>query len=227
MGLFCTDVHGREHGTCTVYLSRVEVLPFFQMVEGVPRKNPLLEREAEICRRLLEFRKASGLSRVRFAQQSGCDSTIISNLEHLRSPLRYWTGKKICNGLRLNPDWLVTGNGSPIWDGHLKGQFESKVSETALLSEVYLENFPEPQQSRDAAQEAFVEEVKPLIEMMGYSFKKMSPEEYRESQRIAMARMPRLKEILASRDRIIIQQAFGRNVENPLDFLRPLEKRKK
>jgi len=181
----------------------------------MPRKNPLPEFEATICRRLLEFREASGLSRVDFAQRAGIDSTTLSNLEHLRSPLGYWNGKKICNNLGLNPDWLVReaiSRGSPIWTGQLEGPFEATASDSDLFSNVYLSNFPDP--AEDAYQlrhAAFVEEVKDWLGTMGIrsDLKKMSLDEYRDAQR-RMTERPGMQAILAHRDRAIIQLAFGR-----------------
>ncbi len=194
----------------------------------MPRKNPLPALEAEICRRLAKFRKASGLSRVAFAQRAGCDSTTISNLEHFRAPLRYSVGKKLSNNLWLNPDWLVRGGGYPIWEGKIGGPYESALREADLFSEVYLENFKGAEEERYAGHLAWSEEVKDWLGTMGIkaNFEKVSPAEYKESQRRLLER-PAIKSILEDRDQMIIQIAFGQKIQSPSAFLKLAEKRKK
>jgi transcriptional regulator with XRE-family HTH domain len=185
------------------------------MIGVMPRKNPLPDLEAEICRRLLEFRKVSGLSRAALAKRAGCNSAMISSLEHLRSPLRYWTGKEICNGLRLNPDWLVKGLGYPIWDGQLASSFEGTPSKKALFSEVYLKNFPESGVRSAAQRRAWIEEINEWCQRMGLEadFKSASPKKEEELERRLLSR-PVMRLILEDRDRMIIQEAFGREIQS-------------
>ena len=77
----------------------------------MPRKNPLDTREAEICSRLVEFRKSIGLSRVTFARKCGLDSSVVTRLDHKLATLRFGTFKKIAIALPVNPVWLALGGG--------------------------------------------------------------------------------------------------------------------
>lgn len=76
----------------------------------MPRKTPLTPREAEICARLRNFRKTTGLSRVAFAQKAGIDSSILVRYEHGRVPLKYLHAWRFIRTFLLSPAWLATGD---------------------------------------------------------------------------------------------------------------------
>ncbi len=77
----------------------------------MPRKNPIAQREIEISTRLRKFRQSIGLSRVRFAQNAGVDSSLLSRIEHLRAPLKYQTFRALNAKYYITPTWLATGSG--------------------------------------------------------------------------------------------------------------------
>jgi transcriptional regulator with XRE-family HTH domain len=77
----------------------------------MPRKNALAKREVEICKRLREFRDSLGLTRVMFARSIGVDSSVLSNYEHCRSPVRYGVARQLAKHFFLNEAWLAEGRG--------------------------------------------------------------------------------------------------------------------
>jgi transcriptional regulator with XRE-family HTH domain len=79
----------------------------------VPRKTPLPEREAAICKRIKEFRAGRKLSRVAFAQVLGLDSSVLSNVEHGRAPVRYGLANRLCETFDVSQVWLAEGIGRP------------------------------------------------------------------------------------------------------------------
>jgi len=69
------------------------------------------ERERAICRRLKEFRSASGLSQAEFARISGLGLSVYASYEYERPQLNYPAAWRILkNWPRLNPVWLVGEN---------------------------------------------------------------------------------------------------------------------
>ena len=104
----------------------------------MPRKNPLDVRQAEICARLAEFRKLTGLTRTAFARKSGLDSSAITRLDHGLAPLRYGTFKSIATVLPINPIWLATGRESPSFKEPVKASLLAHpVNDSDLFSIVY------------------------------------------------------------------------------------------
>jgi len=79
----------------------------------MPRKNPLPERESQICERLLEFRKSVGLTRIAFAQKGGIDSSIITRCDHQLAPLKFGAFRSLATTFPINPHWLATGDSIP------------------------------------------------------------------------------------------------------------------
>ena len=75
----------------------------------MPRKNPMPEREQQICSRLRTFREATGLSRAAFAREVGIDPLRLASYEHGRAPLRFGTAKFLCEKFDINQRWLARG----------------------------------------------------------------------------------------------------------------------
>ena len=80
----------------------------------MPRKNPFPKREREICDRLREFRKHLDLTRVAFAKRLKVDSSLVSNYEHARSPVKAEFVLRCADEFFVNPVWL--GKGAPPFD---------------------------------------------------------------------------------------------------------------
>ena len=70
--------------------------------------------ETAICHRLRDFRKATRLTRVSFANLANIESTRLANYEHARAPVRFGLVRTLAESFDLNPIWLATGRGSPI-----------------------------------------------------------------------------------------------------------------
>ena len=77
----------------------------------VPRVHPIPEREAGICRRLMQWRKQARLSRPQVARALDVDSSTLVRVEHLRAPLKYHDAWRLLASFELNPLWLATGEG--------------------------------------------------------------------------------------------------------------------
>src|ERR1041384_6257771 len=97
------------------------------------RKNPLPKREADICSRIRDFRKATRLSRTTFASEWGVDSAELMRIEYLRAPVRFSTGDAIARRFSLNQHWLATGE--PPKDGYHRHSLR-QIQERALFSQV-------------------------------------------------------------------------------------------
>jgi transcriptional regulator with XRE-family HTH domain len=85
--------------------------PDLGQLSAVPRKEPLPEREAEVCKRVRDFRLALKLSQITFAKELGEDSSALASIEHMRAPLRWPLGERIVRRFLLNPEWLARGEG--------------------------------------------------------------------------------------------------------------------
>jgi len=79
----------------------------------MPRKNPLPQRESEICKRLRQFRLDTGLSRVAFACRAGIDSSALVRCEFGRVAVTFGVFTAISRKYCLNPKWLAIGEGPP------------------------------------------------------------------------------------------------------------------
>ena len=77
----------------------------------MPRSKPIPDDEIAIGRRIAEWRKAVGFSRVGFARAAEVDSSLIARVEHGRSRVTYALAWLLCYKLSLNPVWLRTGEG--------------------------------------------------------------------------------------------------------------------
>lgn len=104
----------------------------------MPRKNPLPEKEQEICKRLRNYRERIKFSQIGFAREAGIDSSNLAACEHLRSPLRYQMAQRLCSAFHIGPRWLATGKGSIISMIDLPdmSQIEGATSST-LFSEFF------------------------------------------------------------------------------------------
>lgn len=77
----------------------------------MPRKNPISEREKQICARLAEFRTRIKLSRAAFAREIDMDQFRLASYEHGRAPVRFSLALTIQEVFHINMIWLATGVG--------------------------------------------------------------------------------------------------------------------
>ena len=73
---------------------------------AVPRKQPIQGREADICRRLRQYREKTKLSRVAVASKLGISTEALRRVEDARVLLSYDLAWRIGNLLRTRPRWL-------------------------------------------------------------------------------------------------------------------------
>ncbi len=104
----------------------------------MPRKNPLAEREKEICRRLRQFRtEQTKLSRVAFASYLGIDSSALANYEHGRVALRYGVVRRVAEEFSMNLRWLAEGKPPEMYFVHLDEEVVRKPDPKQLFSAAY------------------------------------------------------------------------------------------
>ncbi|HUB67055.1 MAG TPA: helix-turn-helix transcriptional regulator [Candidatus Methylacidiphilales bacterium] len=103
----------------------------------MPRKNPFPSREAEICKRLREFRLSTGLSQVTFAKHIGTDSTRLANHEHCRSPLKYGLANRLADEFDVCQRWLATGKLPANGYVDIAPAVEANLKPDSLFSSVY------------------------------------------------------------------------------------------
>jgi len=105
---------------------------------GVPRINPLPQRELDICRRLRLWRERSGHTRAHVAAMVRLDSGILTAIEHERSPMRYDVAARLSRAGLVNPLWLATGKSEMALRGiRLPEPAEINSSPRELFSLVY------------------------------------------------------------------------------------------
>lgn len=103
----------------------------------MPRRNPLPDREVEICRRLRTYRQKTHLSQVAFANAAGIDSRLLGSYEHGRSQLNYQAAHKIMTAFAIHPRWLATGT-PPVHTREPIPSYELlAIGPRRLLSEVF------------------------------------------------------------------------------------------
>lgn len=107
------------------------------MILPVPRKNPLSERELDICRRLKNFRLKTGLSRVAFARELQVDTIRLASYEYGRARLKYIVVRDLVYTFKVSPQWLATGQGKLIDVRLLPPPEELKIPDTAVFSWVF------------------------------------------------------------------------------------------
>lgn len=101
------------------------------------RKNPVSEREKQICRRLLEFRRSIKLSRKALAEEIGVTAEQLKSYETGRVPLPYLFVSKFCRSFDINPAWLAEGK-EPVYGGAtLDPKLESEIRPRQLFSFIY------------------------------------------------------------------------------------------
>lgn len=104
----------------------------FATICAMPRKTPLPEQEREICGRMLEFRRAIQISRVKFALFVDVNQFTLASIEAGRSPVRFSLAFASQTEFRLNIKWLVTGRepmcGGPVFHGAMVTDHNLPVS---------------------------------------------------------------------------------------------------
>jgi DNA-binding transcriptional regulator YiaG len=103
----------------------------------MPRKNNIPEREAVICGRVREIRAGFKLSRVAFATYLRVDSSTLANIEHLRVPLRYEIGRRLCGEFSISQRWLATGRKPKAWFVPVAAAIEKTIPWGALFSRAF------------------------------------------------------------------------------------------
>lgn len=76
----------------------------------MPRKNPLPTPDLKIGARVRIVRERLSLSRAAFAGKIGTDSSMVTNIELGRTPLRYGIALRLLSVFAVNPRWLATGH---------------------------------------------------------------------------------------------------------------------
>jgi transcriptional regulator with XRE-family HTH domain len=109
----------------------------------VPRKNPVPERERQICQRLRLVRKEKRLSQVAFADMLGIDSSLLASYEHARVPIRYEFADRLCCIFRVCQRWLAGGVEPRRVYVPIPEDVHQKLPARGLFSEVY-DDFLEP-----------------------------------------------------------------------------------
>lgn len=101
----------------------------------MPRKNPMPQREREICARLRAFRELKKIPRSTFAKEIGLDQFRLASYELGRAPLRYGLAHLLCSKFNINQRWLATGEG---WHGNYYPiDHDPSRNKNGLFSEVY------------------------------------------------------------------------------------------
>jgi transcriptional regulator with XRE-family HTH domain len=158
----------------------------FQM----PRKNPMLKQEADICVRLREFRRATGLSRVAFSKRAGVELTTLANYEHGRTPVRYEHFRWIAQSFDLSPAWLATGKGEALSGTPWLPPGEGR----SLFSSIYKSQLRSKQ--RDWEKSASDDFSRVMAQLKGFesAFKKLTPKQQRS--KFWQSKLPRFSQQL-------------------------------
>jgi DNA-binding transcriptional regulator YiaG len=101
---------------------------------AMPRKNPLPERELQVCRRVRSIRATLKRSRVDFGREINLDSSTLSNLEHGRIRLRFYIAKRLGEQWGVSLRWLAEKKG-PMWGYQPLHEFMS--NDQRPFTEVY------------------------------------------------------------------------------------------
>lgn len=72
----------------------------------MPRKNPMPEREQQICSRLRVFRESTKLTRAAFAREIGVDPLRLASYELGRAPVRFDLAWRVKEKFHLSLVWL-------------------------------------------------------------------------------------------------------------------------
>jgi transcriptional regulator with XRE-family HTH domain len=98
------------------------------------RFQKLSAEEQAVGSRLADIRRFYGYSQAECAKAIHLTRNQLANIESGRVPLRFWTGWRACEFLRLNQYWLAKGNGpkEPFLDLDLK-PFSDSLTEESLF----------------------------------------------------------------------------------------------
>ncbi|HEX3627263.1 MAG TPA: helix-turn-helix transcriptional regulator [Verrucomicrobiae bacterium] len=73
--------------------------------------KPLPDIEKKICWRMTAIRRLNNLSQGELAKRAGITRNQLANVEAMRVPLKFGVAMEVCRLLRLNPQWLYSGEG--------------------------------------------------------------------------------------------------------------------
>lgn len=98
------------------------------------RFRKLPQEERAVGSRLADVRRYYGYSQDFCARAIQLSRNQLANIESGRVPLRFWTGWRACNFLKLNQYWLAVGSGpeEPFLDADLK-PFRNILTEETLF----------------------------------------------------------------------------------------------
>ena len=105
----------------------------------VARKTPIPEIEKQICRRLLEFRRTTKLTRAALAGVLGLAPTRLANYELGRVPLPFSVAEKLNEKFQINYEWLAEGKGGMASLEAFHRAKGAHLSPIALFSRVYFD----------------------------------------------------------------------------------------
>jgi transcriptional regulator with XRE-family HTH domain len=109
----------------------------YHIMNRMPRRHPIPQREAEICRRVKEMRVGLKLTRAEFGTFLGLDSSVVANIEHERTPVRAGVGITLCGEFSINYRWLATGKKPRNWFVPVYQDVLNSVDSTGLYSVAY------------------------------------------------------------------------------------------
>lgn len=78
------------------------------------RKNPLPQKERDICFRVRAFREMWGVTRAKLAESVGTTADYVANLEYYKAPVKVWFAVAVRDHCGGSIEWLATGFGSPF-----------------------------------------------------------------------------------------------------------------
>lgn len=105
----------------------------------MPRKNPLPSEELQIGERVRLFRERRALSRAAFARELGVDSSLVTNIELGRSPVRYDFSERLYKRFVVNRRWLATGEPPVVFRVNFYG-YDARIPPQTLFSKAYAEH---------------------------------------------------------------------------------------
>lgn len=101
------------------------------------RKNPVPNREKEICRRIRLIRQASGLTQTAAARELEIDRALLASYELGRVPVRYHFADRFCAHFWVSQRWLAEEKEPKQWYVFVDKSLREKINPNAHFSHVY------------------------------------------------------------------------------------------
>lgn len=138
------------------------MVPAFEKMDAVSRKNPLPKREIEICRRLREARLFMNLSQVKCARMLDIDSSRLGSYEHARVPLRLELAYSLAAQTGLSLQWLASGV-KPMFGPLPKHNWPIDAQNHILLSEAWDKFTQATSSTKQSDRAAFYATIDPYL----------------------------------------------------------------